>query len=118
MNLDEYASFSDIDTQGMLAEIDGLPDQLQMAWELGQRQPLPPGEGIRQVIIAGMGARIAVIGKSMAIPAVGPMPGSTPTRVPSMVPISANARFSREKALENPSNKRKKVSNFLLLASI
>jgi glucose/mannose-6-phosphate isomerase len=55
MNLDEYASFSEIDTQDMLAEIDGLPDQLQAAWELGQEKPLPRWNDIRQVIIAGMG---------------------------------------------------------------
>ncbi|RMF48930.1 MAG: bifunctional phosphoglucose/phosphomannose isomerase [Anaerolineae bacterium] len=55
MNLDNHTSFHTLDPQGMLAAIDGLPAQLQTAWELGQNQPLPSGEGIRQVIIAGMG---------------------------------------------------------------
>lgn len=55
MNLDDYASFSEVDTRDMLGEIDGLPDQLQMAWELGREQPLPRWDDIRQVIIAGMG---------------------------------------------------------------
>jgi glucose/mannose-6-phosphate isomerase len=55
MNLDDYSSFEEIDTQDMLAEIDGLPEQLQAAWGLGQELPLPPRDKIHQVIIAGMG---------------------------------------------------------------
>jgi glucose/mannose-6-phosphate isomerase len=55
MNLDDYASFSEIDPQDMLAEIDGLPKQLRIAWGLGQEQPLPALGHIRQVVIAGMG---------------------------------------------------------------
>jgi glucose/mannose-6-phosphate isomerase len=55
MNLDNYASFSEIDTQDMLREIDGLPDQLQTAWELGQGKSLPRWDDIHQVILVGMG---------------------------------------------------------------
>ncbi len=55
MNLDNHLSFPQRDPQDMLSAIDGLPAQLQTAWELGHTQPLPPGEGIRRVIIAGMG---------------------------------------------------------------
>ncbi|HEX9029142.1 MAG TPA: hypothetical protein VF823_08205, partial [Anaerolineales bacterium] len=64
MNLDDAASFSQVDSQGMLAEIDGLPDQLEGAWQLGLSQPLPadwpvllPGAvpEIHQVLISGMG---------------------------------------------------------------
>ncbi len=55
MNLDDHPSFPQLDTQNMLAEIDGLPDQLRTAWELGQTPPLPPAQNIRQVVIAGMG---------------------------------------------------------------
>lgn len=55
MNLDEQDRFHEVDPEGMLAEIDGLPDQLQAAWDLGQSLPLPIVEGIRQVVIAGMG---------------------------------------------------------------
>jgi glucose/mannose-6-phosphate isomerase len=55
MNLDDHASFSETDTQDFLAEIDSLPDQLQTAWKLGQEQPLPVMENIRQVVITGMG---------------------------------------------------------------
>jgi len=38
------------------------------------------------MISAVTGSRLKVIGSSMAIVAVGPMPGSTPTAVPSTTP--------------------------------
>jgi hypothetical protein len=41
MNLDDLVYFKKLDTLNMLAEIDGLPDQLQQAWDLGSTQPLP-----------------------------------------------------------------------------
>jgi glucose/mannose-6-phosphate isomerase len=55
MNLDDLSLFSKLDPQNMLAEIDSLPDQLQKAWKLGSEQPLPKWDGIRQVLITGMG---------------------------------------------------------------
>ena len=55
MNLDNFTSFKQLDPQNMLGEIDNLPGQLQSAWDLGQRQPLPDGQGITRVIISGMG---------------------------------------------------------------
>ncbi len=55
MNLDDLGSFSNFDTQDMLGHINGLPDQLQTAWELGLRQELPAWSDIRQVLVAGMG---------------------------------------------------------------
>lgn len=55
MNLDDFNAFTRLDPQNMRGEIDGLPDQLQIAWELGSRQPLPDWTEIRQVIITGMG---------------------------------------------------------------
>jgi glucose/mannose-6-phosphate isomerase len=55
MNLDQFQSFSGIDRENMLGHIDGLPDQLLKAWELGSSQPLPAWEGIEQVLVAGMG---------------------------------------------------------------
>ncbi len=59
MNLDDLDRFKQLDTLNMLAEIDGLPDQLQSAWELGQTQPFEGLESlkgsIRQIVIAGMG---------------------------------------------------------------
>jgi len=55
MNLDDLDSFKSLDPQNMLAEIQGLPNQLKTAWELGQRMPLPKADRIDRVVIAGMG---------------------------------------------------------------
>ena len=55
MNLDDLDLFKKIDTQNMLAQIDGLPDQLQSAWELGQTLPLPDFADIQNIVIAAMG---------------------------------------------------------------
>ena len=55
MNLDDLAYFKKLDTLNMLAEIDGLPDQLQQAWDLGATQPLPKLDGIHTIVISGMG---------------------------------------------------------------
>lgn len=55
MNLDDLDLFKKLDTKNMLAQIDGLPDQLQLAWELGQTLPLPAFTDIQNIVIAGMG---------------------------------------------------------------
>ncbi|NOY99783.1 MAG: bifunctional phosphoglucose/phosphomannose isomerase [Chloroflexi bacterium] len=55
MLLDNHQDFEKLDPQNMLAEIDGLPDQLAAAWGLGQKQELPNLSAIRQIVIAGMG---------------------------------------------------------------
>jgi glucose/mannose-6-phosphate isomerase len=55
MNLDNVNQFMKIDPDGMLGEIQGLPDQLAMAWKIADSFPLPPNEGFSSVIIAGMG---------------------------------------------------------------
>ncbi len=55
MNLDDFTKFKEIDTQNMLAEINGLPDQLSRAYQLGLTQKLPAWDGIRNVLITGMG---------------------------------------------------------------
>ena len=55
MNLDDLDLFKKIDTQNMLAQIDGLPDQLQQAWELGQTLPLPDFTDIQNIVIPAMG---------------------------------------------------------------
>lgn len=45
-----------LDPQGMLQDIQHLPDQLMQAWELGQVLPLPAhARRPKQVILAGMG---------------------------------------------------------------
>lgn len=55
MNLDDHATFPQIDPQDMLSQIDGLPTQLAAAWELGRSQPLPEWQGIERVLVSGMG---------------------------------------------------------------
>lgn len=67
-DLDNFAEFKKLDTQNMLGEIDGLPDQLKSAWELGQTMPLPDGKDIHRIVIAGMGG--SAIGADLAAAAV------------------------------------------------
>lgn len=55
MKLDDFQAFKEIDRQDMLASIDGLPGQLEDAWELGKRLPLGEISGVKQIVIAGMG---------------------------------------------------------------
>jgi glucose/mannose-6-phosphate isomerase len=55
MNLDDFTKFKEIDTQNMLAEINGLPEQLSRAYQLGLTQKLPAWDGTRNVLITGMG---------------------------------------------------------------
>lgn len=55
MNLDDLQLMQRLDSQNMLAEIDGLPNQLQSAWQLGQMMPLPNAKDFQRVVIAGMG---------------------------------------------------------------
>ncbi len=48
-------------------------------------------------------SKLKVIGSSSAIVSAGPIPGSTPTNVPSSTPMAANARFSGVRTVPNPS---------------
>ncbi|MGA9533520.1 MAG: bifunctional phosphoglucose/phosphomannose isomerase [Anaerolineales bacterium] len=55
MNLDDMEKFQSLDSNGMGARIDSLPDQLENAWAMGQDLPLPEAEGLASILIAGMG---------------------------------------------------------------
>ena len=75
MLLDDLSYFKQLDTQDMLAHIDGLPDQLQSAWDLGRNLPLEFADGlrpsdseVRQVVISGMGG--SAIGADLVSAAV------------------------------------------------
>ncbi len=68
MNLDDLKRFKQIDTLDMMGEIDGLPDQLQSAWELGQTQPLPEVSNLTSIVISGMGG--SAIGADLVAAAV------------------------------------------------
>ncbi|HEX2980109.1 MAG TPA: hypothetical protein VHO48_07585, partial [Anaerolineaceae bacterium] len=71
MNLDDVSTFRSLDPQDMLGHIDGLPAQLEKAWELGQTQPLPDKAGLRQILIAGMGG--SAIGADLIASYVAPL---------------------------------------------
>jgi glucose/mannose-6-phosphate isomerase len=71
MNLDDTRAFAGLDTQNYLADIDGLPGQVEQAWALGQAQRLPAGYAeAGQVLIAGMGG--SAIGGTLAQALVAP----------------------------------------------
>ena len=55
MDLDNQSNFERIDSKDMLSQIEGLPDQLENAWNLGQSLPLPDWDSVERVVIAGMG---------------------------------------------------------------
>ena len=55
MNLDDLDLFKQIDSQNMIAQINGLPDQLQSAWDLAQNLPLPKLGDIQNIILCAMG---------------------------------------------------------------
>src|SRR5581483_8411600 len=54
------------------------------------------------MISAPTGATLKVIGNSIAMVASGPMPGSTPIKVPTETPIRQYSRFCQEKATSKP----------------
>jgi glucose/mannose-6-phosphate isomerase len=54
-NLDDLARMRLVDQQDMLGQIDGLPAQLEKAWQIGQTFPLPDAKGVKIVVISGMG---------------------------------------------------------------
>lgn len=55
MNLDDHQHFQSLDPENMLAQLQGLPAQLEKAWELGLGLPLPQMNEISRVVIVGMG---------------------------------------------------------------
>ena len=67
-DLDNFTEFKKLDTQNMLGEIYGLPDQLKSAWELGQTMPMPDAKNIKRIVIAGMGG--SAIGADLVAAAV------------------------------------------------
>src|SRR3954471_24740739 len=53
---------------------------------------------------------LAVMGSSMATATAGPMPGSTPTAVPSTQPTKAHSRLTGLIAVANPCRREAKMS--------
>jgi len=74
MNLDDLSQFRKIDVQDMLSQINGLPDQLQTAWNLGASLPLPVPQGmqgVQSVVISGMGG--SAIGADLLSAYIAPL---------------------------------------------
>lgn len=55
MNLNDHQDFSKLDTHNMLAEMNGLPEQLEAAWQEAETLPLDDYQGIKQILVTGMG---------------------------------------------------------------
>lgn len=55
MDLNHLENITEIDPENMIGQIDGLPEQLETAWNLGLSQPLPQMSSVNLVVIAGMG---------------------------------------------------------------
>lgn len=55
MDLNDNNRFASLDTEDMLAHIDGLPQQLLQAWKSGMTQPLPAMQPVDRIVVAGMG---------------------------------------------------------------
>ncbi|MCJ7733348.1 MAG: bifunctional phosphoglucose/phosphomannose isomerase [Anaerolineales bacterium] len=55
MDLNNFQDFSTLDTLNMMAEMNGLPEQLLTAWSEAEALPLADFSGVKQVLVAGMG---------------------------------------------------------------
>ena len=71
MELDNLERFAALDPDRMIDHINGLPDQLELAWDLGNQLPLAAPEGIQNVLIAGMGG--SAIGSDLLAAYVAPL---------------------------------------------
>jgi glucose/mannose-6-phosphate isomerase len=71
MDLNDKTLYRKIDSQNYLAEIDHLPEQLEKAYQLGLALGLPAWQGIKNVIIAGMGG--SAIGADLLTAYVAPL---------------------------------------------
>jgi hypothetical protein len=60
------------------------------------------------MMIAAVGPMLKVTGSRIAVPATGPMPGSTPISIPSRQPVSAKSRFVGCMAVAKPAMRRSK----------
>jgi glucose/mannose-6-phosphate isomerase len=70
MNLDDFIIFKELDPEGMLKEIQGLPEQLALAWKTADGYPLPLESEFSSVIIAGMGG--SAIGADLLVSYIAP----------------------------------------------
>ena len=92
MNLDDLQAAAALDAQGMAAHIDGLPQQLQAAWQLAQRLPLPAVIGVQNIVICGMGGSAiggallqALVAEQCTLPIISVRDYQLPERVRELV---------------------------------
>jgi glucose/mannose-6-phosphate isomerase len=71
MDLNDYSSFPKFDQQNYLGEIDNLPSQLENAYQQGLSLSLPAWQGIKNVLIAGMGG--SAIGADLIVAYAAPL---------------------------------------------
>jgi glucose/mannose-6-phosphate isomerase len=55
INLNDLPTIRKLDAHDFVSHINALPDQIEFAWELGQSLSLPAMEGLRNIVIAGVG---------------------------------------------------------------
>ncbi len=75
MNLNDLDHLRQLDKEDMLGHTDGLPEQLEAAYALGHSLPLPQWNGLRQIVVAGMGG--SAIGADLLAAYAAPL-GSLP----------------------------------------
>jgi len=71
MKLNDPELYIKLDPENMIGHINGLPDQLAAAWQLGSSLDLPQWSGIRQVVVAGLGG--SAIGSDLLAAFAEPM---------------------------------------------
>jgi glucose/mannose-6-phosphate isomerase len=70
LNLNDQPTFSKVDTQNLMGEIEQLPEQLAAAWALGQKLPLPDCSHLNHIVIAGVGS--SAIGAELLLAYIQP----------------------------------------------
>jgi glucose/mannose-6-phosphate isomerase len=70
VNLDDLDFIHEHDPKNMLGEIDNLPAQLELAWEIGQNSEFIKNPGFSRVLISGMGG--SAIGADLVAAYVAP----------------------------------------------
>jgi glucose/mannose-6-phosphate isomerase len=56
INLNDLPTIRKLDAHDFVSHINAIPAQMLSAWELGQSLPLPAMAGLRNIVIAGVGA--------------------------------------------------------------
>ena len=126
MDLNDFNSFTRIDRQNYLAEIENLPSQLGNAYHLGLGLPLPAWHGFQRVLIAGMGGSaigadllIAYASSLATVPILVQRNYSLPAWAngPETLVVASSHSGNTEETLEAFERAKKKVCRILALCS-